>query len=107
IDPVTHKLRDTPCMGLYGTEVTDKQRPPLGAAGIFSTAQDLARFYQLLLNDGNVGGKPLLKPATVAQLTRNQIGEFTAGNGLSWGYGFGLITEPATLPSNAMLSPGT
>jgi CubicO group peptidase (beta-lactamase class C family) len=106
-DAATGKLRETPVMGVYGTEVTDKGRPPLGAAGIFSTAEDLAKFYQLILNKGKAGEKVLLKPETAVALVENQIGEFSAGVGLNWGYGFARIADPSALPSNTMLSPGT
>ena len=36
---------------IYGGAIID-QRPPLGGAGLFSTADDMARFYQMMLNDG-------------------------------------------------------
>ena len=49
----------------------------------------------------------ILKPGTVAELTKNQIGTLTAGRGLSWGYGFCVIADPAGMAADAMLSPGT
>jgi CubicO group peptidase (beta-lactamase class C family) len=49
--------------------------PPLGGAGLFSTAEDIARFYQMMLNKGNLHGKRILKPETVAEMTRKQTGE--------------------------------
>jgi CubicO group peptidase (beta-lactamase class C family) len=107
VDPQTRKLVDRPFAGLYGTELTDRQRAPLGAAGLFSTAHDLARFYQMMLNHGQVGDRTILKPQTVAEMTTNQIGTLTAGRGLAWGYGFTVITDPAGMPADAMLSPGT
>jgi CubicO group peptidase (beta-lactamase class C family) len=107
VDPQTRKFKETPFWGSYGTEITDRQRPPLGAAGIFSTAQDLARFYQMLLNNGKVGDKVLLQPPTLAQLISNQIGTLSAGNGLSWGYGFALVADPMGMASDQMLAPGS
>lgn len=43
-----------------------------GHAGLFATANDLAIFYQLLLNKGNYGGKRYFKAGTVAQFTSRQ-----------------------------------
>jgi CubicO group peptidase (beta-lactamase class C family) len=106
VDP-QHKLKEVPFWASYGTEITDKKRAPLGAAGIFSTAQDLARFYQMMLNNGRAGDKVLLKPETVRLLTSNQIGTFSAGSGLSWGYGFSLVADPNGMAAHRMLSAGT
>lgn len=40
-----------------------------GHAGLFSTANDLSRFCQMLLNRGQWNSKSLIKPATVLQMT--------------------------------------
>ena len=106
-DAQTGKLKEVPFWGSYGTEVTDRKRPPMGAAGIFSTAEDLARFYQMMLNQGKAGDRVVLKPQTVAELIKDQTAPMTAGNGLTWGYGFCLISDPSELASNNMLAPGS
>ena len=41
-----------------------------GHAGLFSTADDLARFCQMLLNGGILGGKRILSADTVARMTQ-------------------------------------
>jgi CubicO group peptidase (beta-lactamase class C family) len=41
-----------------------------GHAGLFATADDLAVYAQMLLNGGRFGGKRLLSPLTVRQMTR-------------------------------------
>src|SRR5690606_11769530 len=41
-----------------------------GHAGLFSTANDLAIFGQLLLNNGNYGGEDYFKPETITKYTR-------------------------------------
>jgi CubicO group peptidase (beta-lactamase class C family) len=46
-----------------------------GGGGLTSTARDYGRFLQMLLNRGELDGKRLLKPETVDQMTRNQIGD--------------------------------
>jgi CubicO group peptidase (beta-lactamase class C family) len=106
-DASTRKLKEVPFWGAYGTEVTDRQRPPLGAAGIFSTARDLTRFYQFMLQNGRAGDRTLLQPATVRQLIANQIGGLSAGNGLAWGYGFALVADPNGMAADRMLAPGS
>ena len=40
-----------------------------GHAGLFSTARDLARYAQMLLDDGKVGDQQIMKPATVHAMT--------------------------------------
>jgi len=103
----TGKLEETTIPYLYKTFVTDRQRPPLGGAGLFSTAEDLARFYQMMLNRGSLNGKRILKPETVAEMTRNQTGVLTARPGMPWGLGFCVVEDPAKMPANSILSPGS
>lgn len=43
-----------------------------GHAGLFATANDLAIFYQMLLNQGSYGGQQYFKPETVNAFTRKQ-----------------------------------
>jgi uncharacterized protein YbbC (DUF1343 family) len=68
------------------TERVDKTSPPLrgvvhdpsaramggvaGHAGMFSTAADLARFCQMMLNGGSLDGARLFSPLTVAKFTQ-------------------------------------
>lgn len=42
------KLEPTVIAYMYGGAVTDPERPALGGAGIFSTAEDVAKFYQMM-----------------------------------------------------------
>ena len=39
-----------------------------GHAGLFSTAQDLSRYAQMILNEGELDGVRILKPKTVAKM---------------------------------------
>lgn len=50
-----------------------------GGGGLTSTAHDYMRFVRMLLNGGNLDGQQILKPETVAEMTRNQIGDLRAG----------------------------
>ena len=53
-----------------------------GHAGLFSTADDVARFCRMLLRGGELNGKRYLKDATIrAMLVPHQIGETTRGLG--------------------------
>ncbi|MGE5358376.1 MAG: serine hydrolase domain-containing protein [Bacteroidales bacterium] len=47
---------------------------PRGDGGLFSTAEDYARFVQLMLGEGEVGAARLLKPETVRDMGRNHTG---------------------------------
>ena len=103
----TSRLEETTISYLYGGATTDRSRPPLGGAGLFSTAADLAKFYQMLLNGGELGGKRILQPGTVAEMTRNQIGSLTARPGIFWGLGFNVVVDPASMAANATLTAGS
>jgi CubicO group peptidase (beta-lactamase class C family) len=104
-DARTGKLRETAIPYLYDTGVSDRGRPPLGGAGLFSTAENIARFYRMMLNQGVFGGKRILKAETVAAMTRNQIGSLAARPGMPWGLGFCVVEDPAGMAANNVLSP--
>ena len=103
----TSKLEETTIPYLYGTEPTDRQRPPLGGAGLFSTAGDIGRFYQMALNHGTLGGKQILKPETLAEMTKPQTGDLTARPGMPWGIGFCVIADPTKMEANDVFAPGS
>ena len=92
---------------MYGGAVTDHARPALGGAGLFSTAEDVVKFYQMMLNGGELGGKRLLQPATVAEMTRSQTGAMPTRPGLAWGLGFNVIVDPNGMKANSVLTPGS
>jgi CubicO group peptidase (beta-lactamase class C family) len=64
-----------------------------GAGGLYSTAHDFMQWELMLLNAGALNGKRVLKPETVALMTRNHVGTMfaewipfvTAGNGFGLG----------------------
>ncbi|HYP05731.1 MAG TPA: serine hydrolase domain-containing protein [Bryobacteraceae bacterium] len=106
-NPTAAKLEETAIGYLYKTEVTDRRRPPLGGAGLFSTAADMARFYQMMLNGGSLNGRRILRPETVTNLTRKHTGDLTARPGMPWGLGFCVVEDPRQLAGNAALSPNS
>ncbi len=66
-----------------------------GGSCAFSTAGDYVRFGQMLINGGNLDGKRVLGPQTVAFMTSNHLNKDIKNNvGLTEpgrvGYGFGL-----------------
>ena len=63
-----------------------------GGAGLVSTVDDYYRFCQMLLNGGELDGVRLLKPATVREMTTNQIGEMSVGD-RKFGFGFSIETK--------------
>jgi CubicO group peptidase (beta-lactamase class C family) len=67
--------------------LTDRTRQPMPAGGIFSTASDVARFCQMILNGGVLDGKRYLSEAAVRQMTSKQTPEAVTTN-----YGFGWNT---------------
>jgi CubicO group peptidase (beta-lactamase class C family) len=107
LNATTNKLDETTIDYLYGTAPTDHQRPPLGGAGLFSTAGDIARFYQMALNHGTLAGKQILKPQTLAEMTKPQTGDLTARPGMPWGIGFCVITDPTKMAANDVYAPGS
>ena len=95
--------------GIYFVKggLSDRSRTPYPAGGLFSSAPDMMRFYQMMLHGGVVNGQRLLKKRTVKELTRTQSGDIKTGfvTGMSWGLGFQVVKEPQGV--TGMLSPGT
>ncbi len=92
----------------YLTEpYTSKKRSPLAAGGLFSTASDLLKFYTMVLNGGESGGKRYISEASLKQMTTNQTGDLKASftDGMGMGLGFHIVRQPTGV--TAMLSPGT
>lgn len=82
-------------------------RSPNPSGGLYSTAGDLFRFYQMLLGRGELEGTRILKPETVDEMRRPQTGDLEAGfvPGTAYGLGLGVVCEPEGM--TAMLSPGS
>ncbi|HRE80310.1 MAG TPA: serine hydrolase domain-containing protein [Opitutaceae bacterium] len=105
-DAATNELKASPPR----IDIHVRERPPLGNGGLFSTAQDYARFCRMLLNEGSLEGRNYLKPETVRQMRTIVTGDLVAGflpgaPGHGWGLGCGVVREPQGV--TAMLSPGT
>lgn len=55
-----------------------------GHAGLFSTANDLAKMYQMYLNNGEYGGERYFKESTVKEFTRCQFCASGNRRGIGW-----------------------
>ena len=71
-----------------------------GGGGLVSTARDYMRFCQMLLNNGELGGKRLLQVETVEAMTKNQLPDeaypIALGgqrDGVGFGLGFSVVVE--------------
>jgi CubicO group peptidase (beta-lactamase class C family) len=88
----------TPNRGLVWGEVHDENAWSLdgvaGHAGVFSTAEDLAKFAHIFINEGKYGGTRILKPETVKLLLENQNENFPGDDhGLGWELGQGWYMD--------------
>jgi len=64
-----------------------------GGAGLVSTAQDYARFLQMMLNGGILDDVRILSPATVELMTVNHLDGIPFRPGLGIGLGFDIVTD--------------
>lgn len=62
---------------------------PAPEAGLYSTAPDLFRFYQMMLNGGTLDGKRILSKFSVELMSANHTGNLAAGFVPGMGYGLG------------------
>jgi CubicO group peptidase (beta-lactamase class C family) len=97
------EYEEDPDRGMVWGEVDDANAWSLGGvaahAGLFGTAEQLARLAQLYLEGGSMDGVRLLSPETVAEMTHNQIGKL-GWRGLGWelnaSYYMGRLAGPRT-----------
>lgn len=100
------ELTETEVRSVRG-DLWDTKRTVKPSGGLYSTAEDLRRFYQMMLNGGVWEGKRLLSKKSVRELTRTQSGDIVTGftDGMSWGIKFQVVKDPQGV--TAMLNPGT
>jgi CubicO group peptidase (beta-lactamase class C family) len=83
---------------------------PNGGGGLFSTADDYARFGQMLLQHGELGGVRVLAPSSVSMMTRNYLsdailnqrtvaGAHTFEPGYGYGFNGAVFIDPARVGS--------
>lgn len=74
-----------------GAYVEGPRKSFAGGAGLTSTAQDYARFLEMIRNGGALGGVRILAPRTVELMVTNQSGTLHSNTGLGFGLGFQTV----------------
>jgi len=84
----------------------DPARLESGGGGLVGSTHDYARFCQMFLNKGEIGGTRILKPETVKLMTQNHIGELhvavdgtrpqPGAEAVRFGLDFAVYVEPAS-----------
>jgi CubicO group peptidase (beta-lactamase class C family) len=106
-------LEPAPARAEYGRA----DGPPLGNGGLFSTAEDYARFCQLLLGGGMIEGKRVLSAKAVQALSSVVTGDLPTGffqnetfgkHGANYGWGIGTcVLKTPHAGAAEVLSPGS
>jgi len=68
----------------------------MGSGGLVSTARDYYRFYQMMLNGGELDGVRILGRKTIELMTMNHVGDLTVwlpGPWMGFGLGFGVVRD--------------
>jgi CubicO group peptidase (beta-lactamase class C family) len=93
--------------GLEAFDAPDWSRFPRPEGGLFSTAADMAKWMQSILNKGIYNGTRILTEESVMEMTKIQTGDLETGftDGMSFGLAFGIVRNPSGV--TAMLSKGS
>jgi CubicO group peptidase (beta-lactamase class C family) len=100
------KLVETPIAYLGGRSPADTNRYPLANGGLFSTAEDYAKFLRMVLNKGELNGKRYLSEKAVGDMTGTHTPDAMKAGfvpGSAWGLTWSLVREPQGV--TASLSP--
>jgi CubicO group peptidase (beta-lactamase class C family) len=94
----------------YGGEAMNYRKGAVYSApeyGMYSTAADLAQFYQMMLNGGALNGRRYLSPYSVEVMTMPHTGDLKAGHlpGTAFGLTWEVMRDP--IGTVLLLSPGT
>ena len=99
-------LVETPVTQLKYPLSDRKQRYPMPAGGLFSTASDVARHCQMVLNGGVLNGKRYLSEDAVKQMTSKQTGDaLKDAYGLGWSTGGGSFGHGGAYSTNMSIDP--
>ena len=79
-------LEEVP-IGQLKYPLDSRERQPMPAGGLFSTANDISIFYRMLAGGGIFEGKRILSEDAVRKMTSDQSGEAHSN------YGFGMATD--------------
>lgn len=86
--------------------LNDRRRQPMPAGGLFSTAQDVGRFCQMILNGGQWEGKRYLSEAAVKAMTSRQTpAALKQSYGLGWATGGDSFGHGGAYATNMSIDP--
>ena len=86
--------------------LTDRTREPMPAGGLFSTASDVARFCQMILNGGTLDGRRYLSEAAVRQMTSKETPDgIREKYGFGWSVGNGEFGHGGAYATNMTIDP--
>jgi CubicO group peptidase (beta-lactamase class C family) len=91
-----YRLTENGLVGGSGYEGDFTRRPSWdsGGGGLTSTAMDYLRFAQMLVQEGELDGARILRPETVREMTRNQLGDLgTISLAPTDGFGLGFAVS--------------
>jgi len=93
--------------GLEAFNAPDWSRYPHPEGGLYSTALDMAKWMQAILNKGIYDGTRILTEKSVLEMIKIQTGRLETGftDGMSFGLAFGIVGNPSGV--TAMLSQGS
>jgi len=80
----TESYGELPLQGIVHDPLARLQGGVSGNAGLFSTADDLAVFAQMVLNRGIFRGRRIFSPLAVERMTKIYPGVFFSGRSLGW-----------------------
>lgn len=86
---------------------TKNAKHPIPAGGLYSTAEDLGKLYQVMLLRGAIGELRIVSENSVAEMTKDQVPNLTAGFTPNVGMGFGWQVTRQPNGVHAMLSSGS
>ena len=121
-----HQRDDKDALAPLDLELPQEPEFEMGGGGLYSTAGDYLKFVRMILNRGKSGGRQILKPETVDQMTRNSMGatrvtllktaipplsndaEFFPGVPKSWGLTFQIneAAAPTGRPAGGLMWAG-
>jgi CubicO group peptidase (beta-lactamase class C family) len=87
------RVPDGPGMQTQGQYLDGPRASFSGGAGLLSTADDYARFLQMVLNGGELDGARILSPKSVELMTVNHVGDLYGSPGMGFGLGFSVARD--------------
>jgi CubicO group peptidase (beta-lactamase class C family) len=84
--------------------LSDPRRHPMPGGGLFSTADDCARFLRMVMNGGTLDGRRYLSDAAVKEMTKRQTPEsLKESYGLGWSVGPGTYGHGGAMATNMLV----